>query len=83
MKGIAEHDLRAERLEFLGRHRLDRAVGADRHEGRRVDHAARQVQAPEARGAVGAQQLEAQLLQCSRCRLPAMTRAGNTSMASP
>ena len=37
-KRVAEDDLRAEALELLGRHGLDRAVGAHRHEGRRLDH---------------------------------------------
>src|SRR5690242_7039467 len=30
--GIAEHDLRAQTLELLGRHRLDRPIGTHRHE---------------------------------------------------
>ena len=54
MEGVAEHDLRAEAFELLGRHRLDRAVGAHRHERRRLDHAVRELEAPAARSAVGA-----------------------------
>jgi hypothetical protein len=53
MEGVAEDDLGAETLELLGRHRLDRTVGADRHEGRRLDRAVRRVHAAAARGAVG------------------------------
>ena len=34
---VAEDDLRADLDELVGRHRLDRAVGADRHEHRRLD----------------------------------------------
>ena len=44
VEGVAEHDVRAEALEFLGRHRLDGAVGAHRHEGRRLDHAVCELQ---------------------------------------
>ena len=51
VKGVAEHDVRAEPFELLGRHRLDRAVGAHGHEGRRLDHAVRELEAPAARGA--------------------------------
>ena len=39
VEGVAEHDLRADLDELRGRHRLDRAVGADRHEHRRLDGA--------------------------------------------
>ena len=42
MEGVAQHDLRAEALELLGRHRLDGAVGAHGHEGRRLDDAVRE-----------------------------------------
>jgi len=31
MEGVAKHDLRADLAQFLRRHRLDRAIGADRH----------------------------------------------------
>jgi hypothetical protein len=53
VEGIAQNDLRAERLELLGRHRLHRAVGAHRHESRRIDRAARELEAPAASRAVG------------------------------
>ena len=45
VKGVAEHDVGAEALELFGRHRLDRAVGAHGHEGRRLDHAVRELRA--------------------------------------
>jgi hypothetical protein len=37
VKGVAEQDLRPARRHLVGRHRLHRAVGAHRHERRRVD----------------------------------------------
>ena len=48
VEGVAENDLGTHALEFLGGHRLDRAVGTDRHEGRCLDGAAgeRQAHAP-------------------------------------
>jgi hypothetical protein len=55
---IAEDDLRAERGELGGRHGLHRAVGAHRHESRRVDAAVRQLEHAAARLAIGAQDLE-------------------------
>jgi hypothetical protein len=39
---VAEHDLRADLLQFRGRHCLDGAVRADRHERRRLDRAVRE-----------------------------------------
>ena len=50
MKRVAEHDLRAERDQFVGRHRFDAAVGADRHERRRLDGAVRELEAATPRG---------------------------------
>ena len=38
---VGEYDFGAGGAHLLGRHGLDRAVGADRHEGRRVDVAVR------------------------------------------
>jgi hypothetical protein len=35
--GVPEDDLRAYRIKFIGSHRLDRALGPDRHEDRRFD----------------------------------------------
>ena len=51
VKRVAQDDLRADVEQFVGRHRLDRAVGADRHEDRRVDDAVRQRQSAAARRA--------------------------------
>src|SRR5690606_19503489 len=58
VEGIAEDDLRAQFLDLPRQHALDRAVGADRHERRRLDGAARERDAAAAGGAVGAEQLE-------------------------
>ena len=41
MVGVAEDDLRAERMQFLGRHRFDGPLCADRHENRRLDDTVR------------------------------------------
>jgi hypothetical protein len=51
--GVAEDDLRAERLEIGVAHRLHRALRADRHERRRLDHAVRRAKLAPAGGAVG------------------------------
>jgi hypothetical protein len=51
MERIAEHDLRAERFELVRRHRLDRPIGADRHEDGRVDGAVRSFEPAAARAA--------------------------------
>ena len=58
VEGVAEHDLGAERLELVGRHRLDRAVGADRHEDRRLDGAVGQREPSAPRGAASGGNLE-------------------------
>jgi hypothetical protein len=58
VEGIAENDLRAALDEFLRRHRLDRAVGADRHERRRFDAAALELQPRPSRPAGAFQQRE-------------------------
>src|SRR5215472_10261455 len=55
---VAEDDLGADVAQRSRRHRLDRAVRADRHEGRRLDRAARQRDAAAARGAGGGEQVE-------------------------
>ena len=39
VEGVAQDDLRAHFFERTGHHALDRAIGADRHEYRRLDHA--------------------------------------------
>ena len=51
VKGVREDDLGAAGQEFLGRDALDGPVGADRHEGRRFNRAAREREpsAPRAR----------------------------------
>src|SRR5690606_21385056 len=58
VEGVAEDHLRAERAQLAREHPLDGAVGADRHERRGFDRAARERHPPAARGAVGAQQPE-------------------------
>ena len=82
MKRIAEDDFHVHAGKFLGRHRLHRAVRADRHEGRRFDRAAREVQAAPARHAVRAEQFEAhaQRRVHGRSSTPA---AGVSNVASP
>src|SRR3546814_9597397 len=37
VEGVAEDDFGAQRAHLVGQHALDRAVGADRHEGRRSE----------------------------------------------
>ena len=46
--GVAKHDLGAKADEFLGCHGFDRAIGADRHENRGLDHSMAQAQTPGA-----------------------------------
>src|SRR5690606_13107985 len=58
VEGVAEDDLRAGVAHLLRQHALDRAVGADGHERRRLDHAAREGQAAAAGGAVGGDEVE-------------------------
>ena len=52
VEGVAENDLGAQVFELLGGHRLDRAVGADRHERRGLDHAVGGHERARARGAI-------------------------------
>ena len=60
VEGVAEDDLRAHLLERARRHALDGAVGADRHEDRRLDDAVVQGQ-PAAPGvAFGLEEFEAE-----------------------
>ena len=75
MEGVAQDDLRAHLLERARHHALDGAVGAHRHEDRRLHHAVVQGQAPAARVAFGLEQFELQH------RVQAGVRA--SSMASP
>ncbi|MNL41065.1 hypothetical protein D3C87_1634560 [compost metagenome] len=58
VEGIAQDDVRANLVQFQRRHRLDRAVGADRHEDRRLDHAVVQRDAAAAGVAVGGDEFE-------------------------
>ena len=62
---VAEHDRRAEPFELVGRHRLDRAVGADRHEHRRLDGAVGQREPSAPRGAASRGNLEFHRGDCS------------------
>ena len=52
VEGVGQNDLGAQPLKLLGRHRLDRAVGAYRHEGRGLDHAVSGHERAGARGAI-------------------------------
>jgi hypothetical protein len=58
VEGVAQHDLRAGLDKLHRRHRLDRAVGAHRHEYRRFDDAVRELQAAAPRRAIGGKQVE-------------------------
>ena len=56
MIGVAEQNLHAQFVERLLRQTLYRASRADRHERRRIDHAVRRRQPPQARtGRIGFQ----------------------------
>ena len=54
MKSVAEHDLRAEPFELFRRHRLDRAIRAHGHEGRRLHRAVRELEPAAPRRSGGA-----------------------------
>src|SRR5574343_272230 len=58
VEGVAEADLGANLAQRGRRHRLDRAVGADRHEDGRLDDAVGQGQRAAAGGAVGLEEFE-------------------------
>ena len=62
MIGIAQDDVGADAAHLVHIHRLDRAAGADRHEGRRADFAARHGDDAAPRLAVGRENLEAERL---------------------
>ena len=53
MVGVAEHDVVAERPHRVRRHGLHRRGGADGHEGRRANDAARRRDGAKARSPVG------------------------------
>src|SRR3546814_14026341 len=69
MEGVAEDDLRADRADLLRQHALDRAIGADRHARRCLDHTAGEGEAAAARADVGGPQFD--------------VHAGHSSTASP
>jgi hypothetical protein len=48
MVGIAQNDLRAQRIEVIGMQGLDRSLRAHWHENRRFYHTMRELQAPQA-----------------------------------
>ena len=58
VEGVAEDDLGAQVFQLLRRHGLDRAVGADRHEGRGLHRAAGETQPAAARRAVAGEQFK-------------------------
>ncbi|MND81057.1 hypothetical protein D3C80_728430 [compost metagenome] len=60
--GIAEDDIGAGVLDLVEIHRLDRANGADRHEGGSTDRAARHGDFAKARAGVGLLQGELEIL---------------------
>ena len=60
VKRVAEDHVGAGLAQFFRRDRLDRAVGADGHEGRRFDLAPRQADAAAAGRPVGGQEVELQ-----------------------
>ncbi len=61
VEGVAENDLGAQALQLFGRHGLDGAVGADRHECGGLDGPAAKMQAATARIAILTQTLKSQL----------------------
>src|SRR5690606_16643782 len=58
MKRVAENDLRSEADELFRQHRLDGAVGADRHECGCLDHPALERNASAPRATVGGEEIE-------------------------
>ena len=80
MEGVAEHDLGADLVQLARRHRLDRAVGAHRHEDRRLHHAVVQRQRAAARLPLGAVEGE---LQAHRALSGNALAARSSSIASP
>src|SRR5690606_25709847 len=86
MKRVAEDHLRADRLELLGRHRLDRAVRADGHERRCVDDTAPKHHAAAPGGAVRREHFEIHAYLSCPGSVPAgecVGSAGVTNIASP
>jgi hypothetical protein len=62
VEGVAEADLRSRRGQVAGRHCLDRSVGADRHEGRRVHCAVGESEAAATSSTVTGQKLEVHVI---------------------
>jgi hypothetical protein len=60
MKRVAEHDLRVHFHQFVRCHRLDGAIGADRHEHRGLDGAVRERDAGAPGRAIGREDFERQ-----------------------
>ena len=60
MKRIAEYDFGAETLELLRGHRLDRAIGPDRHESRSLKGAVPRLHPTATRSPVFGKTLECQ-----------------------
>jgi hypothetical protein len=60
VKGIAQHDLRANLREFVRHHGFDRSVGANRHKHGSLDNAVIQRYPPASRQAIGSEKFKAQ-----------------------
>src|SRR4030095_9780066 len=58
VEGVAKDDLRSEALQLLGCHGLYGAIGADGHECRGIDGAAREAQSSAPRPAIQCDELE-------------------------
>ena len=58
VEGVAEADVRAEPLQFLGRHGLHGPVRPHRHECRRLDDAVSESETTETSRTVGCEDLE-------------------------
>ena len=76
MIGVGEHDIVAERPDRARIHRLDGGGGADRHEGRRPDDAARGRDRAGTRVAVGRMDREGKAQRSRALRLSLRSRAG-------
>ena len=79
VEGVAEDDLRAHRLERRRHHALDGAVGAHRHERRRLDHAVVEREAAAPRVALVASSSNSHAMRGAVAR----RGCGVTSIASP
>lgn len=77
VEGVAEDDLGAQPLEFLRGHRLDRAIGADGHEGGCLDAAVDGMHTATACCAIRGEQFVPQV------HGPASCMARSRNMASP